>query len=339
MNKANISASLYFPFFNNEWWSVQTTIDTSYPFTNPTASLFAGNQINNSLGFYGSSSITDGFSSTYYVGANKINFPTGGTNIVVGGETYEMFSGLYQEIRYYNTIISSSVFKDYTMNPYSFEGNNINSAPEELIFRAGLGSQLNTGSFESIHPKVTGSNNFTTSSFTSDSRFYVSSPSFVPNKEYIYQDQVPSGIKNRITDKITTNIAVLPKGDTLSPMVSVQQDSFESSSYTPGVNYLEVAFSPQDQINDDINAQMGYFNLGDYIGDPRHISQSGRSYPDLDTLRDTYFEKYISGYNLVDFVRLMKFFDNSLFKMIKDFTPARITNIRCCSKTTHIRKK
>ena len=323
MNKANISASLYFPFFNNEWWSVQTTIDTSYPFTNPTASLFAGNQINNSLGFYGSSSITDGFSSTYYVGANKINFPTGGTNIVVGGETYEMFSGLYQEIRYYNTKISSSVFKDYTMNPYSFEGNNINSAPEELIFRAGLGSQLNTGSFESIHPKVTGSNNFTTSSFTSDSRFYVSSPSFVPNKEYIYQDQVPSGIKNRITDKITTNIAVLPKGDTLSPMVSVQQDSFESSSYTPGVNYLEVAFSPQDQINDDINAQMGYFNLGDYIGDPRHISQSGRSYPDLDTLRDTYFEKYISGYNLVDFVRLMKFFDNSLFKMIKDFTPAR----------------
>jgi hypothetical protein len=47
------------------------------------------------------------------------------------------------------------------------------------------------------------------------------------------------------------------------------------------------------------------------------------SYPDLDTLRDAYFEKYIQSYDVVDFVRLIKFFDNSLFKMIKDFTPAR----------------
>ena len=31
-------------------------------------------------------------------------------------------------------------------------------------------------------------------------------------------------------------------------------------------NYLEVAFSPQDQINDDIIGQIGAYNLGDYIG-------------------------------------------------------------------------
>jgi hypothetical protein len=47
------------------------------------------------------------------------------------------------------------------------------------------------------------------------------------------------------------------------------------------------------------------------------------AYPDLDRLRDAYFEKYIIAMMLVDFVRLIKFFDNSLFKMIKDFTPAR----------------
>ena len=33
--------------------------------------------------------------------------------------------------------------------------------------------------------------------------------------------------------------------------------------------------------------------------------------------------EYIKQYDLVDFVRLIKFFDNSLFKMIKDFIPAR----------------
>jgi hypothetical protein len=43
----------------------------------------------------------------------------------------------------------------------------------------------------------------------------------------------------------------------------------------------------------------------------------------LNALRDSYFQKYTKNYNLVDFFRLIKFFDNSLFKMIKDFVPAR----------------
>ena len=111
----------------------------------------------------------------------------------------------------------------------------------------------------------------------------------VTNVEDIFQDQVPAGIKNRITDKIQTEKVILaeaPYGfqthiftsdnfkccnntQTISPMESMQQLSFTSQSYTPNVNYLEVAFSPSNQINDDINAQLGYFNLGDYIGDPR----------------------------------------------------------------------
>ena len=89
---------------------------------------------------------------------------------------------------------------------------------------------------------------------------------------------------------------------------------------------MEVAFSPTDQINDDIIAELGNFNIGEYIGDPRHISESRTNYPDLDTLRNSYFTKYIKSYNIKDFIRLIKFFDNSLFKMIKDFTPAR-TNL------------
>ena len=317
-NTSNISASLFFPFFDGEWWSVQTTVNS-----NNTASLQAANQINKNLGFSGSSTVS-GFNSIYYFGADKIVFPSlPSSDVNVGGKKYKVFSGSYQEIRYYNTEISSNVFYDYTMNPYSFEGDSINSTPEELIFRADLGTLLNTGSTTSVHPKITGSSVFTTQSFASNSEFYISSSNFIVNREYIHQDQVISGIKNRVTDKININDPVLPSGNTLSPMISIQQESFESSSYTPDINYLEVAFSPQDQINDDINAQMGYFNIGEYIGDPRHISEPGRNYPDLDTLRDAYFNKYINSYNLVDFVRLMKFFDNSLFKMIKDFTPAR----------------
>ena len=67
------------------------------------------------------------------------------------------FSGAYQEIRYWDTALSESLFYDYVVNPYSTQGNTINSTPQDLAFRADLGTQLITSSRESIHPKITGS--------------------------------------------------------------------------------------------------------------------------------------------------------------------------------------
>jgi len=229
-------------------------------------------------------------------------------------------SGSFQEIRYYANSISESIFKSYTMNPYSIEGNSINNSPDELAFRASLGGELYTGS-KSVHPRVTGS--WTTiPSFTSDSNFDIHS-TFEKNEEYFFYNQPVIGIKNAVNDKIRIEDNIMPEGDVLSPFMSLSQQSNISQSYTPNINYLEVAFSPQNEINEDIMDQMGYFNIGDYIGDPRLRSSSAESYPALDRLRDDYFQKYTKNYDLVDFVRLIKFFDNSLFKMIKDFVPAR----------------
>ena len=318
-----ISASVYLPFFDGEWWSVMTTQNGT------TATLHAANSINNTLGFVSSSSVT-GYSATNYNNGTIIRFPNS-SSITYGSNTYLPFSGLLQEIRYYTPNISASVFYDYVLNPYSSEGNGINSSPNELIFRADLGTLSDISNRKSIHPKVSGSSVYITSSFASDSNFYLSSSNFVVNKEIINENQLISGIKDRVTDKIQIRPNILAASvsgsntdiNVLSPFRSIQQDSDISGSFTENVNYLEVAFSPQDQINDDIIAQLGNFNLGEYIGDPRQISSSAVNYPDLDRLRDAYFEKYIHSYDVTDFIRLIKFFDNSLFRMIKDFTPAR----------------
>ena len=114
-----------------------------------------------------------------------------------------------------------------------------------------------------------------------------------------------------------------PNNNVLSAFRSIQQNVPQSGSYTPDVNYVEVGFSPQNVINNDIASQLGYFNLGDVIGDPRFQSSSLDTYPALDDIRNSYFQKYISNYQELDYIRLIEFFDNSLFKMFADWVPAR----------------
>jgi hypothetical protein len=307
-NFPNSSASIYLPFLNEDWWSVMVT-RTGDDFT-----LHTGNKIHESgengtsLGFYSTSSINE--SSTVWTTSINANYLS------------SSFEGYLQEIRYYNVSLDENAFKDYIMNPSSTEGNSINLSPNQLAFRLPLGGELYTGSL-SIHPKITGSWDATSSFVSNSSASFNITSTFSPNEEYFFYDQPIVGINNAISDKIRIENNTLPSGSTLSAIRSLSQNTEASQSYTANTNLLEVAFSPQDEINQDIMDQIGYFNIGEYIGDPRLRSSSAESYPDLDNLRNEYFEKYTKNYDLVDFIRLIKFFDNSLFKMIKDFVPAR----------------
>ena len=280
------SASVYLPFFNNDWWSVQISrTDTS------NWELIAGNKIYNGqtgtqLGFIASSSI-NGADETAWEAARESFFPSyNGGNIKTN---YKPLTGNYQEIRYYNTAIDQEVFKDFIANPLSIEGNSVASSsldvsPNELAFRATLGGELYTGS-TSIHPKITGSWE-STSSFASDSDFIISEGEFVVNREYIFFDQPAVGIKNRINDKIrsvdlslpsyTASDIALPASGTLSALESIQQDKKRDDIYTNNINLLEVTFSPQNELNDDIISPLGHFNIGDLIVDPREISSSSQ---------------------------------------------------------------
>ena len=310
----NSTASVYLPFFDGGWWSVMLTRD------NNDYNLYAKNTIYlgddaAQIGFQASSSLTD--TDSVWIGSNGISYL--GTGSLAG---YNMFSGSFQELRYYTVVLNEESFDDFVMDPDAIDGNGTNGAPDQLAFRASLGGELYTGSV-SIHPKVTGSW-VATSSFASNSNFNFNViPYFGPNVEQVFLLEPIAGIRNRVNDKIRVVEEILPVGDTLSSYISIQQNSPVSQSYTPDLNQLEVAFSPQNEINDDITAQLAGLNLGEYIGDPRQVFTQETSYPALDALRNSYFEKYTSNYDANDYIRLIKFFDNSLFKMIKDFVPAR----------------
>jgi hypothetical protein len=314
-NTPEQSASVYLPFFDGGWWSAMVTLNSNR------VDIYAGNNIYNgsdgsSIGFFSSQSVS-GVDDTQWLNSTVSYFAS--------ASIYPKFSGSLQEIRYFTQPISGSVFADYVMNPQSIEGNSINSAPDQLAFRASLGGELYTGS-ASIHPKVSGSW-IPIPSFTSDSNFYYTG-SFSANNEYVYMDQPAVGIKNRVSDKIRNVSLNLPAGNQqLSNIASIQQDNNTANgAYTDTVNLVEVALSPTNQINDDIIDSLGYFNIGEYIGDPRLNLTGSNTYPDLVALSNDYFLKYTGNYDWNDFVRLIKFFDNSLFKLIKDFVPAKVSS-------------
>jgi len=336
-SSSNSSCSVYLPFYDGDWWSV--LINANSGSSNTTYTLYTKNKIYNgddgySIGFQASSS----FSSSKHWnqgGTGSLYLGSSGSSII-NSKTYTKFSGSFQEFRYYNTILSESKFNDYVMNPYSILGNMTSGSQSSfniLSFRASLGSDLYTTRSSSIHPSITGSLPVTQSFSTGNSLFtFTGSYTFQPNKEIIFENSFPTGIKNKVSKRIRNKNLIIPysssdnnvpNSNVLSPFLSIQQSIPVSSSYTKNINYIEVGFSPQNEINKDIIEQLGYFNIGEYIGDPRQISQSLNYYPELNKLRDGYFLKYIKNYNIWDYIRIIKYFDNSLFKMIKDWIPAR----------------
>ena len=74
-------------------------------------------------------------------------------------------------------------------------------------------------------------------------------------------------------------------------------------------------------MNDDIAHQLGVADLSEFYGEPGNMYDD--EYEGLRTIRNRYFQKYTKPNNFWDFMRLVLFFDTSLFKQIRTLLPAR----------------
>jgi len=143
-----------------------------------------------------------------------------------------------------------------------------------------------------------------------------------------------AGIQELNTNNITTGSVLNISSSLLSPYTTLQyyQNNFDKTSPD-----IEVGFSPTDNINAAITSsgyvtsstQPGYFNIMQYIGAPD--LQYTPTYAPLVQLENTFFNNTFTGnaqtgltrFNVWDFIRTIKYYNNSLFKMIKDYVPAR----------------
>ena len=143
-----------------------------------------------------------------------------------------------------------------------------------------------------------------------------------------------AGIQEISNTRIITGSVLQLSSSLLSPFVSIQ---YFNNDIQKTSNEVEVAFSPADSINASITSSgfitgsnaPGYFNIMQYIGSPGY--QYSSSYTPLVELSDTFFSQSYTGnpytgyqrYNVKDFIRVIKYYNNSLFKMVKDWVPAR----------------
>lgn len=317
----------------------------------------------NSIGFEGSASIVSNVSESVnaawnnfgtgsadgmYLGGFVSGSTVGGTITGVDGK---MFNGSLQEFRYYTEAIPETKFNDFVMNPESVEGITITGSQSShaiVAFRAPLGNELESKfvttlsssysePFNSMHPASSGQvASLITSSFTNTLASPATTSSLFniiyyenstlrtfskPNVETYFLDQPAVGIRNRISNKIQVD-DTRDFGKVLSSQRSIEQDYQISRSYTEDITSLEVAFSPQDEVNDDIIQTYGHGVISDTFADPRERELNGDYYKPLRNIADDYFKKYTKG-NIYDYLRLIKYFDNSIFKAIKSYVPAR----------------
>lgn len=131
----------------------------------------------------------------------------------------------------------------------------------------------------------------------------------------------PFGYFSSSLDKIRIDhTGSIIEGNTLSPDISIVK---RDGKYTDDLQALEVGFSPSNYVNNILidSASFGWgFNINQHIGDPGYIFSS--SYSSLQKNTEFLVDQR-SRYNLQDFIRLVKYYDNAFFKMAKDFLPAR----------------
>lgn len=120
-----------------------------------------------------------------------------------------------------------------------------------------------------------------------------------------------SGSFNKVRLDTTGSV----EGTVLSSQTSIQQ---RQPDYQMDMHIVEVGPSPSDNINRYILENISSsFNIDEYLGDYRGYSKLSLNKVKEDILGS------LDRYDIKDFVRLIRFYDNTFFRMVRDLTPGR----------------
>jgi len=313
-------------FYNDEMWSVMLTRKSSsgadFLDTHASSSVFTASyelttkqydSTRQKILYQDSQSlvVTQSQFNGAYTSSGQLYL--GGSGSLFGTQ----FSGSLMEFRLWSEALSGSVFNNHVRTPKAYNGNTSASSYDNLLFRLPLDDDKNlqtnpTASeisyLNTYQGDISGSN---INGFTGN--FY---------RTLVDQEKlkVPNvGPSRRNATKIRIEDNTLKTGTALSPEV---RNEVSSQDFAPiDSNKLGVYFSPVDVVNEDIVYSIADLSLDNLIGDPR--DEFKYSYKTLGNLQREYFKRYTQSNNFFDYLRILKFYDSSVFTQVRQLLPAR----------------
>ena len=346
LGTASVTSSL-FPVYNNEFWSVGITRESSSGYNTTTDRTLEYNttssikynlfvkQYESGVGriLYDSSTsmtlsgsttgtgLTSSLQNGQWTASGDVFFGSTGSFGDLGVE----FTGSLQELRYFNAPLTESAFNNHTRAPKAINGNHASASFTDLVFRLRLDDNKNLSTSSDLSNIAPDQKLFANSdgAFESGSAVGFTANTFT-NIEQEEKTLLPNiGMGRKTNSKIRIEENYIPTGSDgitrLSAKESVQIGSFDTMPKDS--NKLGIFFSPTDVINQDIIESLADLDIEQEIADPRDEKEF--FYRGLRTLADSYFQKYTGTNSFWDYMRLIKYYDQAIFEQIKKVTPAR----------------
>jgi len=225
------------------------------------------------------------------------------------------FSGSIMEYRHWTEVLNTGSFRNHVGNPKAYNGNSLSSSYENLVLRYSFDDNKNlssdTNGIRDVSANSTNAYSGSHNGFTGN---------FFSSVVDETKSNVPSiGALRRTTNKIRIEPNPLKNGFNLNSKHRATVSAYDTAPNDS--NKVGVFFAPTDVINTDIIESVADLNFDNFLGDPRDLQEL--EYRGLKNAADNYWKKYNSPNNFWDYIRLIKFYDQSLFGQIRKMIPAR----------------
>ena len=253
--------------------------------------------------------------------------PLSSSNLFVG----ETFSGSLSEIRGWATSLSTSKFRQHTLNKFSTVGNTINSHKDDLVYHFKLNENYSSASFSASAQNLTiidsaPTTTYSDYSFTKPANLFTGSLvygfDFINTNKLSLQDNVSK--RNDNTILINPKQSIVGNLNPQKPAIQSLTNVVNKKPKFKASNRLELYRSPQTFVDNFILDNLSGFNLETLYGNP--INYYSQSYSEFDTFRENFFDAHPIEVNVNEFIRAHEgVFNHSIIEGIKSLVPARST--------------
>ena len=223
-------------------------------------------------------------------------------------------SGTLQEFRCWDIVLNETAFDNHVANPSAYNGNDFESAYDNLTRRYSFNSASDYGSGVAV-PDINPAQSVPISASTVN---YSTSPGWSYESEEIMAEVPNLGATTYNSNKIRIESSSLRYGR-LSHDKRAEVSSYDFAPLDS--HKLGLYFSPVDPINDDIIDQFGASEFQAMIGDYQDIYND--RYSALATASVEYWKKYSNPNSFWDYLKFIKYYDMSLFRQMRKLLPIR----------------